>query len=59
MADYATDSALMAEVRSAASDLGVATQWSTDTVFRAADSFIMELYLLFRVVRDLQHAYMV
>ena len=59
MANYATDKDLIRAVQTAASSLGVTSKWSTGKSLSVADSFLLEMYLLFTIVRDLQTKYYV
>lgn len=59
MATHKTDKDLMARVKSAGKRLTNAALWSTRQPFRFQNSFLLELYLLFRIVRDLKAHYLV
>ena len=57
MANNATDKDLIARVQASAQKLKVAASWSNGPSLKVADSFLLELYLLFRIVEDLQATY--
>lgn len=57
MAKYATDKDLIRAVQAAASSLSVASKWSTGARLKVADSFLLEMFLLFQIIQDLQTSY--
>ncbi|MCC9601005.1 hypothetical protein LOC67_10655 [Stieleria sp. JC731] len=59
MANYPSDSDLMREVKNAGASLTKAALWSTKTPLDMANSFLLEMYLLFRLCDDLQANYTV
>lgn len=59
MANHTTDKALMRRVKSAGTRLTRTALWSTNTSLNLANSFLLEMYLLFRIVQDLKSAYTV
>lgn len=57
MASNATDKDLISRVQASAQRLKIAATWSHGPSLKVADSFLLELYLLFKVIEDLQKTY--
>ena len=57
MANNATDKDLITRVQASAQKLKVAATWSHGPSLNVANSFLLELFLLFRIVEDLQNTY--
>jgi len=54
---YAQDAALISDVQASAKLLGVAATWASGQALAVADSFLLEMYLLFRLIKELSSHY--
>jgi len=57
MANNATDKDLISRVQASAQKLKIAAAWSHGPSLKVADSFLLELYLLFMTIEELQKTY--
>jgi hypothetical protein len=57
MADNAKDKDLISRVQASAQKLRIAAMWSHGLSLKVADSFLLELYLLFMIIEDFQKTY--